>query len=174
MWVMDDRPRVIEHVTALHQRIYVTLLSSLTEHWMSTNYTMPQLKILLCLYVNGPYRVGDLASVLGVTTPTTTGILDRLVGLGVVSRSHDTRDRRVVTCQLTPEGERDISALWLARFEVFREIFDSLSAEDLDVVCKAAQVLLDAALRRSPSISSGQEFTGHGLDLTEPSPTAVS
>ena len=176
---MSDRSKVIEHVTALHQRIYVTLLSSLTENWMSTNYTMPQLKILLCLYINGPYRVGDLASVLGVTIPTTTGILDRLVALGVLSRRHDTRDRRVVTCQLTPEGERDTSALWLAKFDVFRDIFDSLSTEDLDVVRRAAQVVLEAAIRKTSSASAekpvtGPESTSHRLGLMEPSSTAVS
>ena len=176
---MTDRSKVIDHVAALHQRLYVTLLSSLTENWMSTNYTMPQLKIMLFLYINGPYRVGDLAGVLGVTIPTTTGILDRLVGLGVLNRSHDTQDRRVVTCQLTPEGEQDISDLWLAKFDVFREIFASLSPEELDVVSRAVEVVLGAAQRNSPSVAAvkagnSPDNAGQELDQTEPSAAAVS
>lgn len=174
-----DRSKVIEHVAAMHQRLYVTLLSSLTENWMSTNYTMPQIKILLFLYINGPYRVSDLASVLGVTVPTTTGVLDRLVGLGVLSRSHDTQDRRVVTCKLTAEGEQHISALWLAKFEVFREIFDSLTSEELDVVSNAIQVVLEAASRRGPGVTAwkqgmGTDNDGEALDLAERRATAVT
>lgn len=138
---------VLEHIADLHQRIYATLLSSLTENWMGIDYTMPQLKVLLCLYINGPYRMGDLAGALAVSTPTATGIVDRLVGRGDIARRHDTGDRRVVTCYLTDQGQQAISALWLAKFEVFREIFGTLTPEELDVVAKAEEVVLKAATR---------------------------
>ena len=66
---------VLDHMADLHRRIYATLLSSLTENWMGIDYTMPQLKVLLCLYINGPYRMGDLAGALAVSTPPATGIV---------------------------------------------------------------------------------------------------
>ena len=138
---------VLEHIADLHQRIYATLLSSLTENWMGIDYTMPQLKVLLCLYINGPYRMGDLAGALAVSTPTATGIVDRLVGRGDIDRGHDTEDRRVVTCYLTAQGQQHISALWLAKFEVFREIFGTLTPEEMDVVARAEEVVLKAASR---------------------------
>ena len=143
--------RVLDHMADLHQQIYATLLSSLTENWMGIDYTMPQLKVLLCLYINGPHRMGDLAGALGVSTPTATGIVDRLVGRGDIDRVHDTNDRRVVTCYLSPQGQQHISALWLAKFEVFREIFGTLTPEELDVVVKAEEVVLKAASRMNTS-----------------------
>ena len=142
---------VLDHMADLHQRIYATLLSSLTENWMSIDYTMPQLKVLLCLYINGPHRMGDLAGALAVSTPTTTGIVDRLVGRGDIARRHATGDRRVVTCYLSAQGQKHISALWLAKFEVFREIFGTLTPEELDVVVKAEEVVLKAATRMNAS-----------------------
>lgn len=138
---------VLDHMADLHQRIYATLLPSLTENWMGIDYTMPQLKVLLCLYIDGPHRMGDLAGALGVSTPTATGIVDRLVGRGDINRGHDTEDRRVVTCYLSTQGQQSISALWLAKFEVFREIFGTLTPEELDVVVKAEEVVLKAATR---------------------------
>lgn len=149
---MDDSPAkdlsgVLEHIADLHQRIYATLLSSLTENWMGIDYTMPQLKVLLCLYIHGPYRMGDLAGTLAVSTPTATGIVDRLVGRGDIERSHDSDDRRVVTCYLTGQGQQHVSALWLAKFEVFRELFGTLTPEELDVVARAEEVVLKAATR---------------------------
>ena len=140
---------VLNHMADLHQRIYATLLSSLTENWMGIDYTMPQLKVLLCLYINGPHRMGDLAGALAVTTPTATGIVDRLVARGDIDRSHDIQDRRVVTCYLSAQGQQHVSALWLAKFEVFREIFGTLTPEELDVVVKAEEVVLKAATRMS-------------------------
>lgn len=138
---------VLDHIADLHQQIYTTLLSSLTENWMGIDYTMPQLKVLLCLYIDGTFRMGDLAGALAVSTPTATGIVDRLVRRGDIDRGHDTEDRRVVTCSLTPQGQENISALWLAKFEVFREIFGTLTPEELDVVAKAEEVVLKAATR---------------------------
>jgi DNA-binding MarR family transcriptional regulator len=122
---------------------------------MSLDYTMPQLKVLLCLYINGPYRMSDLAAVLGVSTPTATGIVNRLVSRGVISRGAESEDRRVVTCQITDSGERDISALWLAKFEVFRDIFGTLTPEELEIVARAEEVVLTAARRTNGALATG-------------------
>ena len=135
----------LDHIADLHQQIYTTLLSSLTENWMGIDYAMPHLKVLLCLYINGTLRMGDLAGALAVSTAT--GIVDRLVERRDIDRCHDSEDRRVVTCSLTPQGQENISALWLAKFEVFREIFGTLTPKELNVVAKAEEVVLKAATR---------------------------
>ena len=145
---MRNRSEIIEYIVDLDKRIDVTLLSSLTEYWMGANYTMPQLKVMLFLFINGPRRMGDLASALGVSTPTVTGIINRLVGRGAVIRNHDSEDRRVVTCDLSAEGQEQISALWATRFNVFRDIFGALSPEELEIVAKAVEVILREAQRR--------------------------
>lgn len=146
---MSDNSILLEHVADLYQRIYIALLPALTEHWMATYYTMPQLKVMLSLFTHGPYRVGDLASTLGVSTPTVTGIIDRLVKQGAVNRDHSIEDRRVVTCTLSPAGENQIADLWTARFGVYREIFGALPPEGLEIVARAAEVVLKAAEERN-------------------------
>ena len=145
---MSSDSDVLEHIVDLQQRIHIALLSSLTENWMSVDYTMPQFKVLLCLFIGGPYRMGDLASTLSVSTATATGIINRLEQRGVVTRAHGSQDRRVVTCLLSPQGEAQISALWTARFSVYRDIFSTLLPEELDIVARAAELVLKAAERR--------------------------
>ena len=136
---MRKRSEIIEYIVDLDKRIDITLLASLTENWMGADYTMPQLKVMLYLFINGPRRMGDLSSALGVSTPTVTGIIDRLVGRGAVTRNHDSGDRRVVTCDLSAEGQEQISALWATRFNLFRDIFGALSPEELDTNRKRFQ-----------------------------------
>ena len=170
---MDDKARVLEHIADTYQRIEIILLSSLTENWMGSDYTMSQLKVLLCLYIDGPHRMRDLAGQLGVSTPTVTGIVNRLVRRGTIIRKHDTEDRRVVTCQLSHRGEQQIAALWMAEFTVYQELFGTLSAEELDVVARAADVILAAAQRRNADVqkepvSYRPVIGAQSLDLLEP------
>ena len=170
---MNDKARVLEHIADTHQRIDITLLSSLTKNWMGSDYTMSQLKVLLCLYIDGPHRMRDLAEALGVSTPTATGIVNRLVRRGGIIRKHDTEDRRVVTCQLSSQGEREIADLWMAKFAVYDELFGTLSVEELDVVARSADAILAAAQRRNADVKKGPtsyapDLGARSLDLLEP------
>ncbi len=73
--------------------------------WMDLDVTMPQMKVLMLLQENGALRVGVLARHLNVSTPTITGIVDRLVRQELVRREDDPSDRRVVLNVLTKKGE---------------------------------------------------------------------
>jgi DNA-binding MarR family transcriptional regulator len=76
----------------------------ISEAWSDAQVTMQQLRVMTILYHQGPTRVSDLARHLQVSTPTVTGILDRLVRQRVTYRMNDTRDRRVVLNNLTEAG----------------------------------------------------------------------
>lgn len=66
--------------------------------------TMQQLRVLLVLGTEGPLPQGELAHALGVGLATVTGLVDRLVGRGLVDRTEDAQDRRVRRAALAPEG----------------------------------------------------------------------
>lgn len=66
--------------------------------------TMAQVRVLFRLRNNGPMTSGGLASQLGVTLPTVTSVVDRLVGHGLVERRDDPDDRRRVIVALSPAG----------------------------------------------------------------------
>ena len=68
--------------------------------------TGPQLRILKELAIHQPSTVGRLVYALGVTNPTATGIIDRLVARGLVSRDRSATDRRRVLVTLTDAGRK--------------------------------------------------------------------
>lgn len=105
---------------------------------------MPQLKTLLLL-VEGPVRMGEIADHLSVSMPTATGIVDRLSSAGLVTREHDTPDRRVVLCNLTEQGRKRATAMWNSRVDMMKDILGTLSASDLEVVVNAITMMLSAA-----------------------------
>ena len=63
-----------------------------------------QLNCLLALYENGPLPPSQIARHIMVKSSTVTGIIDRLEHKGLVNRTRTSRDRRVITVELTEPG----------------------------------------------------------------------
>jgi DNA-binding MarR family transcriptional regulator len=67
--------------------------------------TMPQFMSLAALSMQQePYTMSDLTNVTLHEPATMTGIVDRLVKMGLVERSRSKTDRRVVLVKISPSG----------------------------------------------------------------------
>lgn len=120
-------------------------LSELTEVWSDVNVTIQQLRVMTILYNDGPRRVSLLARRLSVSTPTMTGILDRLVRQGLISRQDDPEDRRVVLNALTEKGQELIERLQPVQSERLQAIVSQLAPSDRQGVATGLASLLAAA-----------------------------
>jgi len=67
--------------------------------------TGPQIHCLWWMGRDVGLAMSDLASRLGITEKTVTGLVDRLEQAGYVGRERDTQDRRVVRLRLTGTGQ---------------------------------------------------------------------
>jgi DNA-binding MarR family transcriptional regulator len=112
---------------------------------LAANLTMSQLKVLLVLARHDGASGHDLASALGVGPATLTGIVDRLVAHGLVTRREDSIDRRVRRVVLASAGREVVEAIIMAGGEQQRRILERLSVDELGVVERAFQLLLGAA-----------------------------
>jgi DNA-binding MarR family transcriptional regulator len=110
--ISDSKDGLIDSILSNADRLFRTMLPTVPEALMSMDVTMPQLKIMLLLYFTGPLRMSELAGELGVTLPTSTSLIDKLLEKGFVSRENHAEDRRVVICQLSTEGHTAISSIW--------------------------------------------------------------
>lgn len=73
--------------------------------------TLRQIQLLLVVRAT-PRATGQaLAAALQVSTPTISGLVDRLAGRGLLSREPDTQDRRRVLLTPSPEGSRVLEDL---------------------------------------------------------------
>jgi DNA-binding MarR family transcriptional regulator len=113
-----------------------------SSEWPSV--TMQQLRVMMILYADGPTRVSVLARKLNVSTPTITGILDRLVRRDFTYRADDPRDRRVVLNALTENGRHVIEHLQPLDSNRLSKAIESLSAEQQQSVASALETLVDA------------------------------
>ncbi len=69
------------------------------------NVSAAQINCLLALYENGPLPPSQIAKYVMVNSSTVTGIIDRLEKKDLVKRLRISKDRRVITVELTKNGK---------------------------------------------------------------------
>ena len=102
---------------------------------------------------SGPTRLTELATAEGVTQPTMSALVTRLVGQGLMSRSGDPQDARVVVLTLTPAGADLLARRRSDRADRLARALADLPDADASLITAALPALahLADALRRSPT-----------------------
>lgn len=129
---MGDRQRLVEEILELDARLQRTYLADESNPLLSVDLTIQQLKALLILSFNGSASGHELAEGLGIHLATATGLVDRLVGEGMVYRAEDPDDRRVRRAYPTARGEETVDRIYSAGMEQKRRVLDQLSLESLE------------------------------------------
>jgi 4'-phosphopantetheinyl transferase len=143
---MSDEQELMRHITLTASEIFRRMGPDLPAEWLSSDITLAQLRVLLILHMNGPCRMSVIARELNVTLSTATGILDKLVKKGYVSRCSDAEDRRVVTIQLSETGTELTGKLWsMGRFKM-EKLLEKLDKSELQQASKIADALLSRAM----------------------------
>ena len=94
----------------------------------------------------GPVTVGELASRLGLTLPTVSGVLADLDRAGFVTRHADPADRRRTIAQIA-DGKRELVSQWLdGAAGPLARVLDKLSPSEQQAFLKAMD-LLETELR---------------------------
>src|SRR6478609_8607397 len=78
---------------------------------VSDEVTLPQLRTLVVVSLQGPQTVSALAERLDVHASTMTRMCNRLVTRGLVARTPSALDRREVVIELSPQGQGLVDAV---------------------------------------------------------------
>jgi len=136
---------LIEDILQLTDQLFRQLLPILPQEWIHLDLTMSQLKVVLLLFITGHSRMGDIASELGVSLATATGVVDRLVERKLLIRNGDPDDRRVVLCQLSNKGEKIIRDLWQLSQKRIGYLMSALDTPQLLLISQSLQALMHAS-----------------------------
>ena len=111
--------------------------------WEERGITLPQLRVLSYLRANPGATTNALARTLGLTAPTVSGLVDKLVGAGLVMRGINLDDRRVIPLSLTDEGMGVISEIRQGSQAYLTGLAQGLG-EDLEPTIQALELLVAA------------------------------
>ena len=114
------------------------------DSWMKLNVTVPQLKSMFFVYRHGKINISSLASGLRVTPANVTGIVERLVEQGLMTRTSEHTDRRVLWLEMTNKGKALVEELREGKANEMRKILEKLTPGELALVAQSFDSLVKA------------------------------
>ena len=126
----DDTTR-IDTVMEAFESISRALRKCAEPDWMDLDLTMAQLKTLFTLEYGGPATIGQTGEKLGISLPTASHLVDRLVQGGYVERTEDSADRRRTLASTTASGSELVNRLRHGGHDVLRGWLAALDDETL-------------------------------------------
>jgi DNA-binding MarR family transcriptional regulator len=104
---------------------------SLSTAWKDLGLSHAQAGMLYLLYFHDEANVKEVAEFLGVSKSAVTQLLVPLADKGLVKRTEDPKDRRVVHLSLTGRGSTALKNLAKHKYAGLRSSLESLSAKEL-------------------------------------------
>jgi len=137
-----------ERILSLAEDIFKAARNQVPRDWHRLDLTMPQLKVLLSLFVDGPLDCSSLAEAVDVSLPTINGVLERLKERGLIVRRPDRQDRRRILNSLTARGQRLMQGLWTSHQDWLSELLDRMDSTDLETIEQALTIIVSALSRQ--------------------------
>jgi DNA-binding MarR family transcriptional regulator len=131
-----EKERLIKSIIECQRKIDRGRRQYELEVWMSLPLSIAQLKCLFFISNQGGTNLGSLATALGVTPTNVTGIVERLVQKGLISRTENLEDRRMLSLRTTEQGNELISKLRQRRISYMTELLTKMSLEELAVLAR--------------------------------------
>jgi len=144
----------VDRIVTLYREAGRALRAGDPSGW-AAHLTMPQIRVLYFLGRQGQASVGEVAAEMGVTQPSATETLEKLVRAGLVERTPDAGDRRVVRNALTPAGRATIDLPWEARRTALASALRDASPSEREAIARGLELLCDALQRSGQAVQFG-------------------
>lgn len=96
----------------------------------------------------GPRKQIELAELVGLTKGALTNISNKLVELSLVERLYEEQDRRTIRLKITDKGLAALDEAQAIGKEIYTELFESFSEEELNEYLRLQNKLIQCRLKK--------------------------
>ncbi len=114
---------LIRAATRLTQRLESDVLRE-------AGWSMAGFRVMFCVWVGGEVEPRDIARLSGLSRAAVSSALNTLERDGLVERSRESADRRLVTVRLTEDGATRLVEAYRKQNEVEQDFFGALTAPE--------------------------------------------
>jgi DNA-binding MarR family transcriptional regulator len=131
-------------IMALQHRIFKAIAAKGHMPWVGLDLTREQLRIVFLIHHHKKMSPGEAAEALGVSKANVTGVINRLVIRGLVSRRENPADRRSHILSLTEKGRNQVEQLQELHTEKMAGVLGSMPDEAVAGLLKGLTALVQA------------------------------
>jgi DNA-binding MarR family transcriptional regulator len=136
---------VVDQILKTADGLFRKLFPSIPEDPLCLDVTMPQMKIMLILYLNGPMRMSNIAASLDVTLPTASSLVDKLIRKNYLLRKSQEDDRRVVLCSLSSKGQKTLGRIWDSARIRSKQLLEIMETPKLQMFLEVLKSMLESS-----------------------------
>jgi len=101
--------------------------------------SMPQYHAIMVVRMQGQITMTELSEQLGVSPPSASAMVDRLVGKGILIREHSRKDRRKVVVRVSPEVRKNIEGVEETILRSFVELVEKIGPQTARQWCQVLE-----------------------------------
>jgi len=139
-----DKKEIINEIVESQRKMSQIIIPYAIESWRELDVPLAQLKSLLIITCKGETNFSTLAQDLRVTPGDVTGIIERLVEQGLVTRKPSPEDRRKVWLQATDKGRDLLANLMESQTRHMVQILEYMSLEELKCLLRGLSGFIQA------------------------------
>lgn len=102
-----------------------------------------QMRLVMQLYRRGPAKISDIAGWVGISLPTASEQIDRLVEAGMAERRVNPEDRREVLIELSPKAIERAGYIWEMLRARVQRVFERFTPEEQPLVVRVLEAFAD-------------------------------
>jgi DNA-binding MarR family transcriptional regulator len=145
--VFEQARLIFETGIIIRDRVIRAHTAHATEGEECCELSISQMHAVLATREHGQVTVSELAEIGGVSPPSASAMVDRLVEKGVLLREHSQEDRRKVIVRVSPEAEKTIEKAEQRILQVFVDLVEKIGPETtqkwVEVLERVREVLLE-------------------------------
>jgi len=130
-YIYTTRSKIRNYFFKSHKK-----LVSVGRHTSGKKLSLSQFNVIDIMITHGRITVTELSEILGVSPPSTTAMVDRLIKKGFLIREHSSKDRRKVIISFSPEAKEDIEDLQKTMLEPIISLIEKIGPETAKKWCE--------------------------------------
>ena len=147
---MMTKRRYVEELLNTMGQLRKLIESQSQESHVERAATIMQFSALKFLKDSTHCTVGDLGDHMKLSKSSATQLIERLAKAGLVNRTHDRKDRRIVHVTITPAGEQKIIDLKTKFMDKIGKILSKIPDEDLKELARIHANLVETLQKDLP------------------------
>jgi len=142
----ENLDTVVELLTRLplimHKRILRDVFKVVRGH-LGMDVTPHHIMIMKVLQESGTMHSSEIGESIMIAKPQITHSIDKLIGLGLVERQHDLKDRRKINISLTEKGKTTVEKLDLLLKNSIKTRLSSLQKGELEKLADSLRTMAE-------------------------------